>query len=415
MTRFRPYDDEPPPTSGPDASDLSLSRGTDFLGFEAELSAEDRAVRDRVREFCDGIDRSLVTDAWHMAEPLFELRDAYADLGIAGGTEQGYGCPGLSPVATGLAMMELARCDGSLSTLHMVHSGFAMNALSAFGDEEQKQRLLPGLARGERLGAFALTEPSYGSDYAKLEATAVVEGSQIVLNGTKRWIGNGAIADVVVVMARDEDGGLGAYVIEDPNRLARPAPGWSAEPIIKKTALRGLWQSHIRMEDVRIPVTNRLAHMHSIDDVFRLQTTTRSLVAWQALGHAVGAYEAALAYTLRREQFGRPLAGTQLVQSQLASMLAQITATQALLLQLARVEARGEVTFDQAALAKLHSVRMARSVTAAARDLLGGNGLLIDHVVGVHLADMEAVATYEGTDSINALLVGRAITGLSAF
>jgi glutaryl-CoA dehydrogenase len=381
----------------------------DFYRIDELLGDEEREVREWVRTFCDKEVLPIINDYWERAEFPFELVPRLAALGLAGGTIRGYGCPGLSTVAAGLVGMELARADGSVCTFFGVHSGLAMGSIAILGSEEQKRRWLPAMARMEKIGAFGLTEPAHGSDAVALETRARRDGDAYVLDGTKRWIGNASFADLVIVWARDDAGKVGGFVVE------KGTPGFAASVMTGKTAKRAVWQAEITLDGVRVPAANRLAHSNGFGDTARVLRATRSGVAWEAVGHAVAAYEAALTYVQQREQFGTPLASFQLVQDKLAHMLAEVTAMQLLCLRLSQLAAAGTMTDGMASLAKMHSAAKARQVVADARDILGGNGILLENHVARHHADMEAVYTYEGTDSIQALIVGREITGESAF
>jgi glutaryl-CoA dehydrogenase len=396
--------------SVPDAAELGRSRDTDFYGMGDLLSDQERAVRDRVRAFCDDQVRPIANDYWERAEFPAELMPGYAELGIAGGHLSGYGCPGMSAVADGLVAAELARGDGSIATFHGVHSGLAMGAIGLLGSEAQKERWLRPLASVERIGAFALTEPQHGSDVVGLGTRARADADGWVIDGVKRWIGNGSIADIVVVWARDDDGDVGGFVVE-PDAVE----GYDAHIITGKTSNRAVWQAQITLNGTRVPAEARLAEARTFADTNRVLARSRQTVAWEALGHAVASYEAALGYALEREQFGRAIAGFQLVQDKLSHMLADITSMQLLCLRLGQLEDEGRATLGLASLAKLHTADGARRVCAMARDILGGNGLLLDYHVARHHADIEAVYTYEGTDSIQSLIVGREITGVAAF
>jgi glutaryl-CoA dehydrogenase len=385
----------------PATSDLYLT--------DLELTDDERAVRDTVRRFCDEQVRPVINGYWEKAEFPFALIPGLAELHVCGGTHTGHGLPGLSPLAAGLVSMELARGDGSISTFHGVHSGLAMNAIATLGSEEQKDRWLPAMATLETIGAFALTEPDHGSDAVVLETRARNLGDGYVLDGEKRWIGNAVFADLMVVWARDAKGDVGAYVVE------KGTPGVEATLITGKIAKRASWQADVVLRDVRVPAENKLADATSFDDAVRVLTAARPGIAWGALGHAVAAYEAAVRYTLGREQFGGPLAGHQITQLRLAKMLADVTCMRLICLRLAQLAERGKVTPAMASLAKMHNAARAQSVVAEARDLLGGNGILLENEVGRHLGDVEVVATVEGTDVVHALIVGREITGLSAF
>jgi glutaryl-CoA dehydrogenase len=385
---------------------------TDFFHVDDLLTDEERTIRDRVRTFVDERLLPVANHYWERAEFPRELVAPYADLRVAGGSVRGYGCPGMSAVAEGLVTLELARGDGSFSTFNSVHSGLVMSTIAMLGSEEQKRRWLPDLASCAKLGAFALTEPDHGSDVVRLGTRARRDGGHWVLDGAKRWIGNGSLADVVIVWARDDDGEVGGFVVD---RRDEDVPGYQASVITGKTSNRGLWQADIRLSGVRVPTDNRLAGARTFADTGRCLTKSRQAIAWEGLGHAVGAFECALAYAKTREQFGRPIAAFQLVQDKLSTMLSEITGMQLTCLRLAQLQNAGRVRLEHAALAKLQTASGARRVCAMARDILGGNGILLEHHVARHHADMEAVYTYEGTDTVQSLIVGRAITGHAAF
>jgi glutaryl-CoA dehydrogenase len=391
---------------------LARAQGTDFFFTDELLTDDERAVRDRVRAFVDDRLIPVANDYWERAEFPRELVAPYAALGVAGGSVKGHGCPGMSAVAEGLVTLELARGDGSFSTFNSVHSGLVISTIAILGSEEQKDHWLPDLANCAKLGAFALTEPEHGSDVVQLATTARRDGNEWVLDGAKRWIGNGTIADVVVVWARDDDGDVGAFVVDHRDDDVQ---GYQASVITGKTSNRGLWQADIALTGVRVPLQNRLAGSRTFDDTSRCLTKSRQAIAWEGLGHAIGAFECALAYAKRREQFGRPIAGFQLVQDKLSHMLSDITGMQLTCLRMAQLQDEGRVKLEHAALAKLQTASGARRVCAMARDILGGNGILLEHHVARHHADMEAVYTYEGTDTVQSLIVGRAITGHAAF
>jgi glutaryl-CoA dehydrogenase len=331
-------------------------------------------------------------------------------LNIVGDGIEGYGCPTMSPIAVGLVHMELNRGDGSLGTFLGVQAGLAMASIARLGSEEQKRRWLPPMARLEKIGAFALTEPLHGSDSVSLETSARRRGDTWVLNGHKRWIGNGTIADVTVVWARDvADGQVKGFLVE------KGAAGYRPRRIDGKGSLRAVWQADIELADVVVPEANRLPGAQRFRDVAAVLAGTRNTVAWSALGHAVAAYDAARTYTGQRTQFGKPLLSFQIVQERLVRMLAEICGMQLYCLRLGRLMEEGALSDTIAALAKMHNTTKARQVILDARDLLGGNGILLDFHVMRHLADMEAIHTYEGTQTIQTLIVGRDITGVGAF
>src|SRR5947209_16761843 len=283
------------------------------------LTEEERSIREKVHAFCDKEVIPIINDYWERAEFPFELIPTIAALNIAGGSIKGYGCPGMSAVATGLIMLELARGDASICTFFGVHSGLAMSSIAMLGSEEQKQRWLPPMARLEKIGAFGLTEPNHGSDAVALETSAHKVGNEYVINGAKRWIGNASFADVVIVWARDDEGKVGGFLVE------KGTPGFEPTVMTGKVAKRAVWQADIKLTDVHVPVENRLALSRSFHDTSAVLTATRSGVAWEAVGHAVAAYEIALTYTKERIQFGKPLTSYQLIQNKLANMLANVT------------------------------------------------------------------------------------------
>jgi glutaryl-CoA dehydrogenase len=388
---------------------------TDYYLLDELLDDEARAVRDRVRKFVDTELLPVINDYWDRAEFPFPLVPRIAELGIIGSTISGYECPGLSRLAAGMVTLEMSRGDGSVNTFIGVQSGLAMGSIALLGSEEQKQRWLPAMAALDKIGAFGLTEPEHGSDSVALETSARRDGDQWVLNGAKRWIGNASIADVIVIWARDtDDGRVKAFVVEKQPDGSYP-DGYSTELITGKMGKRAVWQPDVLLSDVRVPADNKLAGAHSFRDATRVLTATRGGAAWESLGHAVAAYEIALDYAKQRQQFGRPIASFQLVQHKLATMLAEITSMQLYCVRMAQLQEQGRFTGPMASLAKMNHAQKARQVCLDARDILGGNGLLISHHIARHLTDMEVVHTYEGTDSIQALIVGREVTGISAF
>jgi len=392
------------------ASDPITTPGIDYYLVDALLTAEERAVRDRVRHFCDTQIIPIINDYWDRAEFPFDLIPKFAELGIVGGTIRGYGCPGLSEVASGLVMAELARGDGSLNTFFGVHSGLAMGTIAMLGSEEQRERWLPAMARLEKIGAFGLTEPDHGSDAVALATQARRDDDGWIIDGAKKWIGNASFADVTIIWARDvADGHVKGFLVE------QGTPGFATEVITGKTAKRAVWQTEIGLTGVRVPEANRLGGANSFKDTAKVLTATRYGVAWEAIGHAAACYEYALAYAKERQSFGKPLAARQLIQHKLARMLAEVTGMQLLCLRLSQLLAAGQMTPGMASLAKMNNALKARQVCADARDILGGNGILLENHVARHQADMEAVYTYEGTDTVQALIVGREITGVQAF
>jgi glutaryl-CoA dehydrogenase len=394
----------------PAYADVGKALGTDYFLLRDQLSEQEIDYLERTRRFVDNEVLPVIGDYWERAELPFDLARRLGELRLVGDGIEGYGCPPMSPIAAGLINMELNRGDGSLGTFLGVQAGLAMRSIALLGSEEQKREWLPEMARVEKIGAFALTEPAHGSDSVALETTARRDGDGYVLSGEKRWIGNGTIADVVVVWARDaEDGQVKGFLVE------KGTPGYEAREIVGKGSVRAVWQADIELDDVRVPAENRLPGSSSFKDAGRVLASTRQSCAWMALGHAVAAYDAALTYCRQRTQFGKPLVSFQIVQERLAKMLADVTGMQLYCLQLGRLIEQQRLRDTIAGLAKMNNTIKARQVIAEARNLLGGNGILLDYHVMRHMADIEAIYTFEGTETIQALIVGRDITGVSAF
>jgi len=389
---------------------LGEALATDYFLVREQFSDEQWERFIRTRRFVDHEVLPRINEYWERAELPWPLMRRLAELELVGEDIEGSGCPGMSPLARGLVNMELHRGDGSLGTFLGVQSGLAMKSIDLFGSEEQKDRWLPAMARVEAIGAFALTEPEHGSDSVALETGARRQGGDWVLDGAKRWIGNGSIADVVVVWARSaEDGQVKGFLVE------KDTPGFEAVTMKGKGAARAIWQADIRLDDVRVPEESRLPGAERFEDAGRVLVTTRTTCAWAALGHAVAAYDAALTYSKQRQQFGKPLCSFQIVQDRLVKMLAEVTGMQLYCMQLARLEESGRLSDTVAGLAKLNNTRKARQVVAEARDLLGGNGVLLENHVIRHMGDVEVIHTFEGTETMQTLIVGRDITGVGAF
>jgi glutaryl-CoA dehydrogenase len=389
---------------------IGRAQGTDYFRIADQLSHEELDYLQRTRAFVDDEVLPVINDYWERAEFPRPLIEKMAGLGIVGDGIVGYGCPPMSPIASGLVHLELNRGDGSLGTFLGVQAGLAMQSIAMLGSEEQKQRWLPPMAELQAIGAFALTEPAHGSDSVALETSARRDGDTWVLDGAKKWIGNGSIADVVVVWARDEaDLRVKGFLLEEGTA------GFDARTMEGKGSLRAVWQAEITLTGVRIPEANRLPGAQTFKDAGRVLAGTRNAVAWAALGHATAAYEIAAQYCAERTQFGKPLVSFQIVQDKLVTMLAEVCSMQLYCLRLGRLIEEGRLTDTIAALAKMNNTRKAREVIAVARDLLGGNGVLLDFHVMRHMADIEALHTYEGTETIQTLIVGRDITGVGAF
>jgi glutaryl-CoA dehydrogenase len=383
---------------------------SDFYDLEALLDDEDRALLHRVRAFMDEKVAPIINEFWTRAETPLHLVPDIAALGIAGAQYSGYGCPGKSSLLDGMLAMELSRGDPSISTFMGVHGGLAMGTVYLCGSEEQKQRWLPAMARMELLGAFGLTEPDAGSDVARgLRTTARRDGDTWVLDGQKKWIGNGSFADLVIIWARDvETERVLGFVVEKGTK------GYSAVDLEDKIALRAVQNALITLDGVRVPEENRLQEANSFRDTANVLRMTRASVAWSAVGCARGAYEHALRYAMDRTQFGRPIVDFQLVQDLLVRMLGNITASAAMCARVSQLQDAGRMTDEHASLAKAFCTVRMRETVGWARELMGGNGILLENNVGRYVADAEAIYSYEGTREVNTLIVGRAVTGSSA-
>ena len=385
---------------------------SDFYEVYETLNPNELATVKRVRAFMEAKVAPIVTKYWVDDAFPFELLPAVKELGIGGLAMKGYGCAGGSLAQLGFVSMELARTDPSFATFVCVHTGLAMGSIYIDGSEEQKQKWLPPMARFEKIGCFGLTEPLVGSGASGgLTTTAKREGDTWILNGEKRWIGNAPWCDVSIIWARDvADNQVKGFIVEN-----KSTPGFSVEKIEHKIALKIVQNGHITLQDVRVPEANRLQGGNSFRDTAKVLKITRYLVAWMATGCAMGAYEAALAYAQSRQQFGKPIGSFQLVQDLLARMIANITASQCLITRQAQLHAEGKLTDAHAALAKAFCTAKCRETVAWARELLGGNGIVADYKVGRFFADCEALYSYEGTYQMQNLIVGKAVTGLSAF
>ncbi|MET0425839.1 MAG: acyl-CoA dehydrogenase family protein [Actinoplanes sp.] len=375
----------------------------DLYAFQDLLSEDEAAVVRRVRTFLTDEVVPIANDHWQRAAFPHHLVKRYADLDIAGS-------PG-SSLLNGWLALEMARADASMATFYGVHAGLAMGSVRTCASPEQQARWLPAMTAFDKIGAFALTEPTGGSDVAAgLRTTATRDGDDWVLTGEKRWIGNATFADLIVVWARDvEDTQVKGFMVPGD------APGFTATKIEHKIALRIVQNADITLDHVRVPEADRLQNANSFKDTAKVLRQTRSGVAWEAVGVMLAAYEIALDYAKERQQFGRPIASFQLVQDLLVRMLGHVTASLGMCVRLAQLQDAGQYRDEHSALAKAFTTTRMREVVGWARELLAGNGIVLDYQIGRFVADAEALYSYEGTREINTLIVGRAITGESAF
>jgi glutaryl-CoA dehydrogenase len=380
----------------------------DFYNLEELLSPEEKMTRDAVRAF---VQREVLPDIeHHFANESFprELIPRMAELGIFGANLHGYGCAGMNNIAYGLIMQELEAGDSGLRSMASVQGALAMYAIYSAGSEEQKQRYLPEMAKGKLIGCFGLTEPDHGSDPGGMETRARKDGRGWVLNGTKRWITNGSLAGVAVVWAKVEDGITG-FVVE------KGTPGFSTSDIHGKFSMRASVTSELVFEDVRLEERHHLPTARGLRSPLACLTQARYGIAWGAIGAARSCYHCALDYTKSRKQFARPLAGYQMVQRKLVDMLTEITKAQLVCLRLGQMKDAGTMRPEHVSFGKRNNVSAALEIARAARDMLGANGIVNEYPVIRHMLNLETVNTYEGTFDVQTLILGRDITGESAF
>src|SRR5215472_14702720 len=395
---------QPKPLPAPDG---------DFFKFKEDLPAEEMAIVEKVREYMETKVQPIINKYWVEDSFPFELLPSFKELGIAGSGIDGYGCPGGSPLLVGLLAMEIARTDTSIATFFGVHSGLAMGSIHLNGTEEQKQKWLPQMARMEKIGCFGLTEPLVGSGTGGgLLTTAKREGDTWILNGQKRWIGNAPWCDISIIWARDvADNQVKGFIVEN-----KTTPGFSVEKMQNKIALKVVQNGEITLKDCRIPDENRLqGGAGSFRDTARVLRGTRYYVGWEATGCQMGAYEHALKYAQERLQFGKPIGSFQLIQDLLAKMLGNIVACQCMVVRTAQLADQDKLTEKQSALAKAFTTAKSRETVSWARELLGGNGIIVDYNVARFFADAEALYSYEGTYQMQNLIVGKEVTGFSAY
>ena len=402
----------PKPITMPKPQKPLPAPNSDFFELVEVLPAEELAVVKQVRTFMETKVAPIITKYWIEDSFPFELLPALKELNLGGVGLQGYGCRGGSGLLAGLVAMEMARVDTSIATFFGVHCGLAMSSIYFGGSEEQKKKWLPPMARLETIGCFGLTEPLVGSGASGgLTTTAKREGDTWIINGQKRWIGNSPWCDISIIWARDvADSQVKAFIVEN-----KTTPGFKVEKIQNKIALKVVQNGLITMENCRVPEENRLQGDNSFRDTANVLRGTRYFVGWEATGCAMGAYENAVKYAQERLQFGKPIGSFQLVQDLLAKMLANVTASQCLVARTAQLQAEGKLSDAHAALSKAFCTAKCRETVAWARELLGGNGIAADYNVGRFFADAEALYSYEGTYQMQNLILGKAITGFSAF
>ncbi len=386
--------------------------GVDFIDFDTLLSDDERLVRDNVRKFVEENLVPIIEPCNREGRFPKELVQPMAELGFYGASLQGYGCAGMSNVEYGLMNQELERGDSGLRSFVSVQSSLCMYPIYEFGTDEQKNKWLPAMAKGEVLGCFGLTEPDFGSNPGGMRTHARKDGNEYVLNGEKMWITSGTIADVAVVWAKVEDEGnrVRGFLVETDR------PGFSAQDVHGKWSLRASVTSGLSLQDVRVPASNILPKTDGLKNALMCLNQARYGIAWGAVGAAMSCYDTALQYAKLRKQFrDMPIAGHQMVQEKLVWMLNEITKAQLLILQVGRLKDEGKVGHQHISLAKRNNVWMALECARMARDILGANGIADDYPIMRHMMNLESVKTYEGTHDIHTLVVGSAITGIDAF
>lgn len=385
-----------------------MTAAYDLLNLEAEFSAEELALRDRIREFVDRRIRPNITDWYERAVFPLEIVPEMAELGLLGMHIKGYGCAGRSATEYGIAMQELEAGDSGLRTFISVQGSLSMSAIAKHGSEEQKQKWLPEMAAGRVIGCFGLTEPDAGSDPAGMKTTAVRDGDGWVLNGSKRWIGLGTVAKIAIVWAKTEDGVRGFIVPTD-------AEGFEAVALEPKLSMRASIQTELHFNNVRLTEADRLPGATSLRAPFECLNEARYGIAWGALGAARDAFETALKYAQERQQFGRSLASFQLTQKKLTDMALELTKGQLIALRMGRLKDAGNLERHMISVGKLNNCRIAIDICREARTILGGNGILLETSILRHANNLESVRTYEGTDEVHTLILGERITGENAF
>ncbi len=380
----------------------------DLYRISDELTDEERMIRESVGRFVDSKAMPLIAECFDQGRFPAELVPEIAELGLLGSSLEGYGCAGLNSVSYGLICQELERCDSGLRSFVSVQSSLCMYPIHAFGSEEQKEQWLPRMAAGEVIGCFGLTEPHGGSDPANMKTHAKKDGDDWILNGAKMWITNGSIAQIAIVWARTDDG-IQGFIVETDSK------GFEARDVKAKMSLRASITSELYFDNVRVPDANRLPNVKGLKGPLSCLNQARYGITWGPIGAAQACLAEALRYLDDREMFKRPLSANQAVQLRLADMARRITSAQLMSLRLGRLKDAGEMHPTQVSLAKWNNVRMALDIARECRDLLGGSGITLEYVPIRHMLNLESVITYEGTETIHQLVVGRELTGHNAF
>ena len=382
---------------------------TDLFDVRSLLTEEERMIQDSVARFTDERVLPIIGDCFDQGRFPDELVPEIAALGLFGSSlPEKYGCAGLNGVSYGLICQELERGDSGIRSFVSVQSSLCMYPIYAYGTEEQRERYLPAMARGELIGCFGLTEPQGGSDPANMKTHAKRDGDDWIINGAKMWITNGNLADVAIVWAQTEDG-IQGFLVE------KGTPGFAAQVIHKKMSLRASVTSALFFDNVRVPDSQRLPNVKGLKGPLGCLTQARYGITWGPIGAAISSYQCALDYSKSRILFNRPIAATQAVQLKLADMARRITLAQLLSLQLGRLKDAGTMQPAQVSLAKWNNVRMALDISREARDILGGAGITTEYPPIRHALNLESVITYEGTESVHQLVIGREVTGINAF
>lgn len=379
-----------------------------FIDFETVLNPEQKEIRDSVRKFVDDEVLPLMQDSYRNETFPRQLVKRFADLGLLGANLKGYGCAGIDTISYGLVMQEIERADSGMRSFVSVQGALCMYPIYAYGNEEQKEKYLPGMARGEIIGCFGLTEPDFGSNPGGMLTSATETSDGYVLNGNKMWITNGSIADVAIVWAKLA-GVIRGFLVD------KDTPGFTTSLMKGKFSLRASITSELHFENCKIPKRNILPNVTGLKGPLGCLSQARFGIAWGAIGAANACYHEALNYVQNRIMFDKPLAGYQLIQAKLAKMVQEISKAQLLSWHLSNLKEQGKLTAPQISLVKMNNVKMALEIAREARDMLGANGIIDEYPVIRHMLNLETVNTYEGTEDVHRLIIGREVTGLSAF